>query len=137
MGTKSKATTETSQARANEQLQQIAAVSSAAVEPFMRACQAYTNGMATVNAELMGFINTRLTRDVELNQALCRCSNWSDAVDLQREWTRQATQEYLDEASRLMKVGSKLTQETWEPVYKQANQTLAELNKSVSQQRSP
>lgn len=126
------ATTRTPLASAREAHVAIAAFSGAAAENFVRACEACTNGAATVNAEVMSFINTRLSQDVDLGDAIINCDNWAGVVNVQQEWARQAMQEYFAEASRLIEFAAKLTQESWDPVYKQTNQMLAELNKPFS-----
>ncbi len=129
MPSKSKATSEASKASTNEQLERMTAFNGTAMEIFSQACQAYASGVATLNGELMGFVNSRLNRDVELGRALSQCSNWSDAVNLQQDWAQQANQEYLAKASRLMELSSKVAKESWEPVYDQANQVLTQINK--------
>jgi hypothetical protein len=129
MPSKSKATSEASKASTNEQLERMTAFNGTAMEIFSQACQAYASGVATLNGELMGFVNSRLNRDVELGRALSQCSNWSDAVNLQQAWAQQANQEYLAESSRLMELSSKVAKESWEPVHERANQVLTQLNK--------
>jgi len=129
MPSKSKATSEASKASTNEQLERMTAFNGTAMEIFSQACQAYASGVATLNGELMGFVNSRLNRDVELGRALSQCSNWSDAVNLQQDWAQQANQEYLAEASRLMDLSSKVAKESWEPVYDRATQVLTQITK--------
>jgi hypothetical protein len=128
--TKSK--TQTTQAIAREALDPIAALNGAAAETIVRTCQAYRNGATTMNAEMMSFMNTRLNRDIEFTQAMSKCENWAGVVDVQQKWARHATEEYFAEASRLVQLAAKLTEESWEPVYEQANQTLAELKEPLS-----
>jgi hypothetical protein len=128
---KSKAVSEASQMGTNEHLERMATFNAASMEIFAQACQAYAKGVGTLNGELMGFVNTRLNRDVELSRALSQCGNWSDVVSLQQDWAQQATQEYLAEASRLTDLTSNVAKESWEPVYDRANKVLTEVNKSV------
>ncbi len=85
-----------------------------------------------MNAEMLRFMNKRLNRDIEFTQAMSKCENWTGIVNVQQKWARQATEEYLAGASRLVQLAAKLTEERWEPVYEQANQTLAELKKPLS-----
>jgi hypothetical protein len=99
------------------------------MEIFTQACQAYAVGMATLNSEVVSFVNARVNQDVELGQALCRCGKWLDAMDLQQNWARQATQEYLGEASRLIDLASKVAKDNWEPIYERANHTLTNMGK--------
>ena len=110
------------------QLANVAALNGATMEIFTQACQAYAVGMATLNGEVMSFVNVRVNQDVELGQALCCCGKWSDAMDLQQDWMHQATQEYLGEASRLIDLASKVARDNWEPIYERANHTLTNLD---------
>ena len=117
------------QVGATLQFENVAEINSAAMEMLTHACQAYTLGMATLNSELASFMNARVNRDVQLGHALSQCNNWSDAVELQQDWARQATQEYLDEAGRLVDLASKVAKDNWEPVYARANRTLATITR--------
>ena len=99
------------------------------MEIFTQACQAYAVGMATLNSEVVSFVNARVNQDVELGQALCRCGKWLDAMDLQQNWARQATQEYLGEANWLIDLASKVAKDNWDPIYERANLSLSNLGK--------
>ena len=111
------------------QLASVAALNGATMEIFTQACQAYAVGMATVNSEVVSFVNARVNQDVELGQALCRCGKWLDAMDLQQNWARQATQEYLGVASCLIDLASKVAKDNWDPIYERANLSLSNLGK--------
>lgn len=110
------------------QLEGMMAFNSTNVELFTQACQAYAAGVARLNGELLSFVNARLSRDVDLGRALCKCDTWTDALSVQQDWAQRATQEYLDESSKLMKLASKVTQEDWAPLYGRVNQALAKLS---------
>ncbi len=133
MPSKSGARSATSQMDASEQLNRMAAFNGAAMEIFTQACQAYAIGVATLNSEIASFVNARVSQDVELGQALCRCDEWSEAMSLQQDWMRRATQEYLSEAGRLINLASKVAKDNWEPIYERTNDTLMELGKSGTQ----
>ena len=132
MPRKTRATTRTSQESAREAHVPFAAFNGAAAETFVRTCEACTNGATAVNAQVMSFIDTRLSRDIDLTQAMSKCEDWAGVVDLQQVWARQATQDYFTEASKLVQLAGKLTQESWEQVYEQTNQMLSELEKPLS-----
>lgn len=132
MARKTTATTKPSQSVARETHDQFAALNGAAAETLARSCEACTRGAVTMGAEVLSFFNTRLTRDVELSQAVSQCENWAGVADLQQEWARQATQDYFSQASKLVQLAGKLTQESWEPIYEQSNEMFTELNKPVS-----
>ena len=132
MAEKTKATTQTSQASTREVLDPFSAFGGVAAETFVRTCQACTDGATALNAEMMSFMNNRLSRDIEFTQAMSKCENWAGIVNVQQTWARQATEEYFAEANKLVQLAARLTEESWEPVYEQANQTLAELKKPLS-----
>ena len=127
----SKPTVRPSEPSAKEAPDAFAAFNGAAAETLMRTCQAYTSGATTMNAEMMSFLNGRLSRGVELGEAACKCENLSGLVALQQEWARQATQEYFAEASKLVQLAAKLAQESLEPVYQHANHMLAEFERPL------
>ena len=97
-----------------------------AMDGFAKACSAYLTGWATINGEIAGFMAKRFAQDAELGNALVKCENWEQAVDLQQDWARTAAQDYADEASRLMELSSTLATEQWQPVLDQAAQPLSE-----------
>jgi len=132
MTSRSTGPTKAPQESANDEYDRLAALNGAIVESFTQACQAYASGVTTLNAELMGFANTRASRDVDLGEALSKCENWSDAVGLQQNWAQQAWQEYLAEASRLVELSAKIAQGNWVPVYERANRALSRINRPVS-----
>lgn len=122
-----KKSTKASQPETTEQLEMMAAFNGTAMEISTQAFQAYANGLATLNAEIMGFVNKRLQHDADLGRALSKCQNWNQAVEVQQEWAQKASEEYLAEASKLMETASTVARENWEPIYERANKSLAEL----------
>ncbi len=132
MPSETRKTSRKPQANAREDLGALVAFNGAAAETFMKSCQAYTNHAATMNAELMSFINSRLTRGIEFSETMCRCESLTDLVDLQQRWARQATEEYFTEARKLTELAANLTTESLEPLIRQTGQTISELNKPLS-----
>ena len=66
MSSKPKTTPVASQEESTEQLGRMAAFNGETMQAFAQACQAYTSCVSTLNKELMGFVSTRLNRDVAL-----------------------------------------------------------------------
>ena len=129
MSSKPKTTPVASQEEITEQLGGMAAFNGETMQAFAQTCQAYTSCVSTLNKELMGFVSTRLDRDVELSQALSHCGDWSDAVDLQRRWAQQATEEYMTEAGRITELASKIAKESRESVYDRTNRVMTDIEK--------
>ena len=132
MTSRSKGPTKAPQEGANDEFERMTALNGAIVESFTQSCETYVSGVTTLNAELMGFANTRASRDVDLGEALSKCENWSDAVGLQQDWAQQAMEEYLAEASRLVELSAKIAQGNWVPVYERANGAFSRINRPVS-----
>lgn len=132
MPNETKKTKRTPEMGEREDLGAFVAFNGVAAETFMKSCQAYSDRAATMNAEVMSFINGRLTRGIEFSETVCRCKNWADVVSLQQRWAREATEEYLSEARKLTELAANLTTESWEPLIEQAGQTIADLNKPLS-----
>ena len=121
---KPKRSSSASQASPNQQLEQMTAFNGAAMEVFTQACQAYATGFAKLNGELLNFVNTRLKHDADLGQALAKCSDWTEASNIQRQWAQTASEEYLAEAGKLMDMAAKVAKESWEPVSAKAAEEL-------------
>lgn len=115
-----------------EQFEIVTAINGAAMDIFSQACQAYASGLATVNSELVSFVNTRLKHDAELGEALAKCRNWTDAATLRQDWAQTASVEYLAEASRLMEVTAEVSKESWKPVSARSEQAVGEPLKSTA-----
>jgi len=113
----------------DEHVNRIASFNGEAMQAFAEACTAYADCVSGLNKEFMGFVSSRLTRDVELNQALASCKNWSEAVAVQQKWAQEATHEYMEEAGRISALATKIAKESWEPVYKRTNQLVGDAAK--------
>ena len=105
----------------NEHVNRIASFNGEAMQAFAEACTAYADCVSGLNKEFMGFVSSRLNRDVELSQALAACKNWSEAVALQQRWAQEATHEYMEEAGRISALATKIAKESWEPITKRAS----------------
>ena len=113
----------------NGQAQMMMAMNGAAMETFSRCCQAYLTGVARMNSEIAGFMAKRLTHDAELSASLARCGSWEEAADLQRDWAREAAEEYAEEANRLVELASTVATEQWQPVWTSTEQAVSSMTK--------
>ena len=108
------------------------AVNATAIDVFTRACRAGFCGWASMNSEVADFMAKRLKHDADLSASLARCETWEDAVALQRDWAREAAEEYMDEANRLMELSSRLASDQWKPVWEQADEMVSTMAKNAS-----
>jgi hypothetical protein len=62
---------------------------------------------AAWNGEVLRFASDRLRQDSELGFALAKCRSWTEAAELQRDWTTKTTQDYFEEGRRLLRLATR------------------------------
>ena len=109
----------------NEQMATLAAFNGAAIGMISKACEAYMNGFAEVNAEAMNFMSARLRQDAELGQALAECRDWNAMTSLQQNWSRKAMEDYAAETRKLMELNSRVMTDGWNSVRNASKEVMA------------
>ena len=104
-----------------------------AMATYLEASRAFTNGLMALNSEILSFATRRWEHDRDLGQSLTGCDNWEKASAVQQDWTEQAMKDYVDEASRLMDMASRMTQEAWSPLYKSSTEAVRDLDKEIQE----
>jgi hypothetical protein len=82
------------------------------------------NGMMSLGQEMSEFATARLRENMEFTSTVMRCGDPQEAVRLEMDYARHATQQYLDEASRLMNMATELSQNGWAPLEAATRETL-------------
>ena len=82
------------------------------------------NGMMTLGQEMGEFATARLRENMEFTSTVMRCGDPQEAVRLEMDYARHATQQYLDHASRLMQRATELSQNGWAPLEAATRDTL-------------
>ena len=95
---------------------------------IMKANEAMLEGMAAMGREIMEFRNERTRRDIETSESLMRCNDLEEAFRLQCDYAREASQQYFEEASRLMNLTAKIAREYWAPLEDRTREALHDLN---------
>jgi hypothetical protein len=98
------------------------------LDAAMKATDAMMKGMAAFGQEMVDFTNERLRQNIETSQSLMGCNDMSQAFGLQCGFAQAATQQYLQEASKLMTLAAEVTRESWAPIEARTRETLARLN---------
>ena len=65
--------------------------------PWIKASEAMFNGMMTLGQEMGEFATARLRENMEFTSTVMRCGDPQEAVRLEMDYARHATQQYLDE----------------------------------------
>jgi hypothetical protein len=93
------------------------------LETALKVNETVTKGTFDVGQELTEFANTRLQHNLETLSRLMQTRSVEEAFELQFEYARTATEQYLKEADTLTKLARRVTQSTWQSV-EQAKQAL-------------
>ena len=99
-------------------------VSGVDLTPWIKASEAMFNGMMTLGQEMGEFATARLRENMEFTSTVLRCGDPQEAVRLEMDYARHATQQYLDHASRLMQRATELSQNGWAPLEAATRDTL-------------
>ena len=99
-------------------------VSGVDLTPWIKASEAMFNGMMTLGQEMGEFATARLRENMEFTSTVMRCGDPQEAVRLEMDYARHATQQYLDHASRLMQRATELSQNGWAPLEAATRDTL-------------
>jgi hypothetical protein len=81
----------------------------AAIAAAIKAGEAMFDGMAEFNREVMSFASDRLRKSWQTSDALLGCHDPAEAFTLQYEHARGATQAYAEEATRIMALAAKMS----------------------------
>jgi hypothetical protein len=92
--------------------------------PWIKASEAMFNGMMTLGQEMGEFATARLRENMEFTSTVMRCGDPQEAVRLEMDYARHATQQYLNQASRLMQRATELSQNGWAPLEAATRDTL-------------
>ena len=84
--------------------------------PWIKAGEAMFNGMMTLGQEVSDFATSRLRENMEFTSTVMRCGDPQEAVRLEMDYARHATQQYLTEASKLMQIAQEFSQKGWAPL---------------------
>jgi hypothetical protein len=77
------------------------------VEALTQASQNYVQRVAALNEEILGFAASRMQRTSEASEQIMKCKDLGEALRIQQEWARSMTEQYMQEASRIMEMTTK------------------------------
>jgi phasin family protein len=112
--------------------QAFALASGATVKALLQASDVMMKGMMAVSQEMSEFANKRMHENMERSQSLLHCTDPSSAFGLQCDFAQKATQQYLEEAGRLMALATQLSGKCWEPLQTYTQETVARAAETAS-----
>lgn len=92
------------------------------VDAFTQATQTYMSRFSELNEEIFGFAAGRLQRASEIGESLMKCRDITDALRIQQDWLRQASEQYVQEAGKLFEMATKAAIASVNPILEQAQQ---------------
>ncbi len=104
----------------------IAALNSMTLDAYGQATQAMLRGFAAINEELMSFANSQMRDGVRAGQAMMTCGDVTEAVRMQINATRAASERYFAEAGRLLDLTAKMARESSTPLENRARAFMEE-----------
>ena len=102
----------------------------AAFAAAVKASEAMLQGLAEMNREMMSFASERFRKSFETSESLLGCHDPAQAFSVQCDHAHKATQAYLEEATRLMSLAAKVSEECLQPIESQARETLDQIGKA-------
>lgn len=100
------------------------------LKAMMRANEVVLEGLAELGREMIAFGNTRLREDMAASESLMGCKDASEALRLQMNFARSASEQYYTEAGKLMELATKMARDCWSPLEDRTQATLQTLNKA-------
>ena len=86
------------------------------LEALIRANEAAIRGMTALNQELMEFGNARLRENAERQASLSNCRSLEEAYEVNTDFLQSATQQYVEEAGKLLRLAAEMSQDYWTPL---------------------
>ena len=111
----------------DDQMMALAEESGATVSALVEAGNAIVESWMRLSQELVEFSSARWHEQIELSQRLLGCNDPGAAFDMQCELARSASQQYFDEAAKLMGLAAEVAQASWAPLETRTKQALGRL----------
>lgn len=91
---------------------------------MVQSSEAFLDGMTKLSAEMFTFTTHRLQESVRISEAFSQCRDITEALEVQRDYVQHASEEYLQEANRIMALTADMTRAAWSPLQEQATETV-------------
>jgi phasin family protein len=94
----------------------------------MKSSEAVLQGMTSLGNEVVSFAGKRIEENMATSQDLTQCRDVEQAFRLQCDFARKATEQYLEEARKMMDLASSMARESFTPFEERTRQTLRRMN---------
>jgi len=97
-------------------VEDLLALSGGGVEAYLRCCEASLKGLASINEEVAHFADQRIRASFETAQSLMKATDPAEAVRTQVDFARSATEQYLQEATKLLNLATQVAMDSLGPI---------------------
>jgi hypothetical protein len=105
----------------------IVAAQRAHFDALTRATQAFMDGLTAINREVVDFGDRRTRALLDTSKTAPAAGDWSEMWSFQVDYADRATQAYVEEATKLLDLGVRVSQESWMPLQESATTAIGEL----------
>ncbi len=92
-------------------LEEIAQASEQSMQTVMKSYNAWWRTAGEVQAEMLQFVNNRLSKDMEIPTRLAECKNPTDVAEQQMAFANTMLKDYADEGQRILDLMNKTAAE--------------------------
>jgi phasin family protein len=96
-----------------------------AMNALLRVNSAMLKGMADLSQEMSEFTSERLRESAKSSTTLLSCTDPAEAFRLQYDFASKATEQYLEEAAKLMTLALQTSSKCWAPLEECTRETVA------------
>jgi hypothetical protein len=96
------------------------AMSNALMETTSEAYQSYIKSIMSLSEAFLSFATARMQSNVRASEELMRCRAVPDALRVQQEWLREASDQYMSEATKLVDIATQSTLKSIDPLMKRS-----------------
>jgi hypothetical protein len=92
------------------------AMNNAFMEATSEAFQSYMKAMMSISEALLSFATSRIQCNLRTSEELMRCRALPDAMRVQQEWLREASDQYINEATKIVDIATQSTIKGFSPL---------------------
>jgi hypothetical protein len=92
------------------------AMNNALMETASEAYQSYIKAMMSISEAVLAFATARMQMNVRASEELMRCRALPDAMRVQQDWLREASDQYMSEASKIVDIATQSTLKSFNPL---------------------
>ena len=111
---------------------QVSSVSKENVDAYVKSSTILAKGYEEMGKEVMSFAQDAMEANLAMAQSLMTAKTLREVIDMQTEFSRKRLDEAMAESAKLAELSVKVTNEAFEPIQAQVNQSVERMFKPVA-----